>query len=201
MWRRATSLSTHRVMCKALLRLSLLSSALGRSALSDRLARHEAVFTTFCDTGTVEGGDCWCQGGSAVAAIGDGSWLWFELVGEPCAAEPDDRCDCESCGGTSIDCPHEGCWQCQGVNSPKCNPSEALKRCEVTVHGTHGAEKYYPTEVCPAAHPCNRCKEARLQRCAAWAPLAIDLCGTTWANVFEAHKSEAQGYTTGQFAV
>ena len=51
-------------------------------------------------------------------------------------------------------------------------------RCEVTVHGTHGAEKYYPTEVCPSAHPCNRCKEARLQRCAAYAPLAIDLCGT-----------------------
>ena len=160
------------------------------------LARHDAVFTRFCDTGTVEGGDCWCQGGSAVAAIGDGSWLWFELVGPPCAAQPDDRCDCTSCGGTAHDCPHEGCWQCQGVNAPECNPSDRLKSCEVTVHGTHGAEKYYPTEVCPSEHPCNRCKEERLQRCAAWAPLAVDLCGTTWTNVFERDRSEATGYVT-----
>ena len=146
------------------------------SSLAGSLARHEAVFTVFCDTGSVAGGDCWCKGGSAVAALGDGSWLWHELVGAPCEKQPSDRCDCTSCGGSADDCPHatpEGqggdCWQCQAVNPPQCNPSEALKRCEVTVHGTHGAEKYYPTEVCPSQHPCNRCKPTKLQACAAWA--------------------------------
>ena len=64
------------------------------------------------------------------------------------------------------------------------------------VHGTHGAEKYYLTEVCPSAHPCNRCKEQKLQRCAAWSPLAVDLCGTTWALVFEKSRSEAHGTVT-----
>ena len=162
----------------------------------DKLVRHEATFTTFCDTGSVAGGDCLCKGGSATAAIGDGSWLWHELVGEPCPAQPDDRCDCTSCGGQADDCPHEGCWQCQGVNAPWCNPSDELKRCEVSVHGTRGAEKYYITEVCPSAHPCNRCKEMRLQRCAARAPLAIDICGTTWSHVFETSRSEADGFVT-----
>ena len=57
------------------------------------LARHAAVFTTFCDTGSVADGNCYCKGGSATAAIGDGSWLWSELVGAPCAAQPDDRCE------------------------------------------------------------------------------------------------------------
>ena len=160
------------------------------------LARHAAVFTTFCDTGSVADGNCYCKGGSATAAIGDGSWLWSELVGAPCAAQPDDRCDCSSCGGASSDCPHEGCWQCQGINAPQCNPSDELKRCEVEVHGTHGAEKFYLTEACPSAHPCNRCKEQRLQRCAAWSPLAVDLCGTTWSNVFERSRSEASGFVT-----
>jgi len=159
-------------------------------------ARHEATFTTFCDTGSVAGGDCWCKGGSATAAIGDGSWLWHELMGAPCAAQPNDRCDCTSCGGSHEACPHEGCWQCQGVNAPQCNPTDELKRCEVEVHGTHGAEKYYITEVCPSAHPCNRCKETQLQRCAAWSPLAIDVCGTTWQNVFDVSRSEARGYVT-----
>jgi len=129
-------------------------------------------------------------------AIGDGSWLWHELVGPPCPPQPADRCDCSSCGGGVDDCPHEGCWQCQGVNAPWCNPNDELKRCEVTVHGTRGAEKYYITEVCPSAHPCNRCKDARLQRCAARAPLAIDVCGMTWAHVFEPTQSEAAGYVT-----
>jgi hypothetical protein len=172
------------------------------SGATEALARHEAVFTTFCDTGSVAGGDCWCQGGSATAAIGDGSWLWHELVGSPCVAQPDDRCDCTSCGGAADDCPHgavdgtPSCWQCQGVNAPECAPTDALKRCEVEVHGTHGAEKYYVTEVCPSTHPCNRCKEPRLQRCAAFAPLAVDLCGTTWHHVFEPSRYEARGYVT-----
>ena len=167
------------------------------------MARHAAVFTTFCDTGSIEAGSCWCKGGSATAAIGDGSWLWRELMGEPCAALPDDRCDCTSCGGSRDDCPHgprvvggSSCWQCQGVNAPQCNPPDSLKRCEVSVHGTHGVEKYYITEVCPSAHPCNRCKEASLQRCAQRHPLAIDLCGTTWGNVFERSRAEADGFVT-----
>lgn len=166
------------------------------------LARHEAVFTTFCDTGSVADGTCWCKGGSATAAVGDGSWLWHELIGAPCAAQPNDRCDCTACGGKADDCPHDiagsssSCWQCQGVNAPQCNPPDSLKRCEVEVHGTHGSEKYYITEVCPAAHPCNRCKEMRLQRCATWSPLAIDVCGTTWSNVFERSREEAAGYVT-----
>lgn len=54
----------------------------------------------------------------------------------------------------------------------------------------------YITEVCPSAHPCNRCKETQLQRCAAWSPLAIDVCGTTWQNVFDVSRSEARGYVT-----
>ena len=162
----------------------------------DTLFRHAATFTTFCDTGSVQGGDCWCKGGSATAAIGDGSWLWHKLVGQPCAAQPDDHCDCTSCGGLTEDCPHDGCWQCQGVNPPQCNPNDDMKRCEVTVHGTRGAEKYYITEVCPSAHPCNRCKDDTLQRCAAWSPLAIDVCGTTWSHVFETSRSEAVGYVT-----
>ena len=28
------------------------------------LARHAATFTTFCDTGSVSDGSCWCKGGS-----------------------------------------------------------------------------------------------------------------------------------------
>ena len=69
-------------------------------ALAEQLARHDATFTTFCDTGTVTDGTCWCKGGSATAAIGDGSWLWRELVGHPCSALEGDRCDCTSCGGS-----------------------------------------------------------------------------------------------------
>ena len=213
-----------------------------------QLARHDATFTKFCDTGTVAEGNCWCKGGVATAAIGDGSWLWSELVGKPCEAQPADRCDCAD----GSHCPHEGNWQCSGVNAPQCNPSEELKRCEVTVHGSHGAEKFYLTEVgrrrerkasqaetrpraptcmsllrnlharahacaltpcharrtplllcvcwlwqaCPSAHPCNRCKESRLQRCALWAPLAVDLCGTTWERVFDKGRSEAMGFVT-----
>ena len=80
---------------------------------SEALFRHEATFTTFCDTGSVAAGDCYCKGGSATAAIGDGSWLWKELVGAPCPKQDKDRCDCTSCGGTADDCPHEGCWQCR----------------------------------------------------------------------------------------
>ncbi len=175
---------------------ALLLSSLATSSAGDPPARHEATFTTFCDKGTVAGGDCWCKGGSATAAIGDGSWLWHELVGARCPAQPNDRCDCSSCGGSKDGCPHEGCWQCDGINAPQCNAGDDLKRCEVEVHGTHGAEKYYITEVCPGAHPCNRCKEPKLQRCAAWAPLAIDLCGVTWANVFDPQKSEAKGFVT-----
>ena len=160
------------------------------------LARHAATFTTFCDTGSVSDGSCWCKGGSATAAIGDGSWLWHELVGKECPAQPNDRCDCSAGGGASDDCPHQGNWQCQGINAPQCNADDSLKRCEVTVHGSHGAEKYYITEVCPGQHPCNRCKSAELQRCAAWSPLAVDLCGTTWHLIFEASRSEATGYVT-----
>ena len=52
------------------------------------------------------------------------------------------------------------------------------------------------TEVCPGQHPCNRCKDPKLQRCAAWSPLAIDVCGTTWGNVFERSRAEATGYVT-----
>ena len=107
-----------------MLRWPLFLPAAARAAL----ARHEAVFTTFCDTGSIEAGTCWCKGGSAVAALGDGSWLWFELVGDPCAAQSGDRCDCTSCGGAAADCPHDGCWQCQGVGAPQCEPSELLKR-------------------------------------------------------------------------
>jgi len=84
----------------------------------------------------------------------------------------------------------------EAVNAPQCNPSDEIKRCEVTVHGTRGSEKYYITEACPSAHPCNRCKDERLQRCAAWSPLAVDVCGTTWAHVFEPTRSEATGYVT-----
>ena len=160
------------------------------------LARHEATFTTFCDSGAVEDGTCWCKGGASTAAIGDGTWLWHELVGARCASQPGDRCDCSTCGGGSSDCPHEGCWQCEGVDAPQCNPSDELKRCEVEVHGTHGAEKYYITEVCPSEHPCNRCKPSELQRCAAWSPLAIDLCGSTWHLVFDKTRSEARGHVT-----
>ena len=156
------------------------------------LAQHAAVFTTFCDKGTIEAGTCWCKGGSATAAIGDGSWLWSELVGGKCQAQENDRCECAD--GTH--CPHTGSWQCDGVNAPQCNPSDELKRCEVTVHGTHGTEKFYFTEACPSAHPCNRCKEQRLQRCAQWAPLAVDLCGTTWGRVFDSWRSEASGHVT-----
>ena len=65
--------------------------------------------------------------------------------------KPNDRCDCSSCGGSKDGCPHEGCWQCDGINAPQCNAGDDLKRCEVEVHGTHGAEKYYITEVCPGA--------------------------------------------------
>lgn len=176
--------------------LLLLQAASAATADDSTPARHEATFTTFCDTGSVEAGDCWCKGGGATAAIGDGSWLWHELVGKRCPAQANDRCDCTQCGGNANDCPHEGCWQCEGVNAPDCNADDALKRCEVEVHGTHGAEKFYITEVCPGAHPCNRCKEPKLQRCAAWSPLAIDLCGTTWHNVFEKSRSEAMGYVT-----
>ena len=189
-----------------LLRPLLLATALLLTVCSAELARHEATFTTFCDHGSIENGDCECKGGSATAAIGDGSWLWHELVGAPCEAQPDDRCDCSSTcvGGGADDCPHgagvEGatsdCWQCEGVNAPQCNPSDELKRCEVEVHGTHGSEKYYITEVCPSQHPCNRCKAAPLQRCAAWAPLAVDLCGTTWHLVFERSRAEATGHVT-----
>ena len=156
------------------------------------LALHEATFTTFCDTGTVEAGTCWCKGGSATAAIGDGSWLWSELVGAPCQAQQGDRCDCTD--GTH--CPHEGSWQCEGINAPDCSPSDVLKRCEVTVHGTHGTEKFYFTEACPSTHPCNRCKDKQLNRCASWAPLAVDVCGTTWWRVFEKWRSEATGHVT-----
>ena len=120
-----------------------------------QLARHPATFTTFCDEGSTEDGTCWCKGGSATAAIGDGSWLWHELVGRACPPQPDDRCDCHACGGSTNDCPHEGCWQCEGINAPQCNPDDGLKRCEVTVHGTHGAEKYYVSHARNALHPCH----------------------------------------------
>lgn len=176
--------------------LLLIAASAADQSSHEELARHEAVFTRFCDHGLVADNTCWCKGGSATAAIGDGSWLWSELVGKPCAAQSNDRCDCTNCGGGHDSCPHEGCWQCEGVNAPQCNPSDVLKRCEISVHGTHGMEKYYFTEVCPSAHPCNRCKEKRLQRCAAWAPLAVDLCGTTWGNVFDKSRSEATGFVT-----
>lgn len=182
-----------RRQCLALLATLFSASTADRS---QELARHEAVFTRFCDHGLVADGTCVCKGGSATAAIGDGSWLWSELVGKPCAAQSNDRCDCTNCGGGHSQCPHEGCWQCEGINAPQCNPSDALKRCEVAVHGTHGMEKFYFTEVCPSQHPCNRCKDPRLQRCAARSPLAVDLCGTTWSNVFEKSRSEATGFVT-----
>lgn len=175
--------------------MSILILAIASDA-GDDLVRHAAFFTRFCDHGSVAEGNCWCKGGPAAAAIGDGSWLWSELVGSPCPAQPNDRCDCENCGGVANSCPHEGCWQCEGVNAPQCNPSDALKRCEVSVHGTHGMEKFYLTEVCPSSHPCNRCKEKRLQRCANWSPMAVDICGTNWGNVFEKTRAEAQGFVT-----
>lgn len=139
--------------------LPLVAFSAAAPSTGQDLARHESTFTKFCDKGTVEDGSCWCKGGAATAAIGDGSWLWSELVGMPCEAQPNDRCDCAD----DTHCPHEGFWQCTGVNAPQCNPTEELKRCEVTVHGSHGAEKFYLTEVCPSTHPVSRDRAAFLR--------------------------------------
>ena len=116
--------------------------------LPHRRAHHSAIFNTFCDSGSVELGNCRCNSGSDTAVIGDGSWLWHELVGEPCSAVDGDRCDCTSCGGAADDCPNfaaenngvRQCWQCQGINPPQCSPSYDLKNCEVEVQCVHGVD-------------------------------------------------------------
>jgi len=163
------------------------------------LARHVATFTKFCDTGSVAGGDCWCQGGADSVAIGDGSWLWqaFSPDGGPCEARAGDRCDCESCGGEADSCPGAAaapdCWQCQGVLPPQCNVPPLLERCEVTLLGAvhnHNVTLYV-NEVCPAAHPCNRCKPRAQQRCAEYEPLHMDVCASSWAAAFGDTPQEA----------
>ena len=56
-----------RNLCLALL-ATLSSTTADRS---QELARHDAVFTRFCDHGLVAENTCVCKGGSATAAIGD----------------------------------------------------------------------------------------------------------------------------------